>query len=94
MFLVSHPGHGRMATGGNGLPKISPGPIIPYRSTSYGQATSEMALRGPFFPKVTKNVLKNLTPIFTQNLKHAKTDAVLKTHISFCMFWVLGKNGS
>jgi hypothetical protein len=37
--------HGRMAEGGHGLPKVSPGPGMPYPYTPCGQATPENASR-------------------------------------------------
>jgi hypothetical protein len=37
-------GHGRMARGGHGLPKVSPGPAMPYPSTPCGRVTRETAL--------------------------------------------------
>jgi hypothetical protein len=37
--------HGRMASGGHGLPKVSPGPAMPDSSMPCGRATSETALR-------------------------------------------------
>jgi hypothetical protein len=37
--------HGRMARRGHGLPKVSPGPALPYPSSPCGRATPEMALR-------------------------------------------------
>jgi hypothetical protein len=39
--------HGRMARGGHGLPKVSPGTAMPYPSMPWGRATPETALR-PF----------------------------------------------
>jgi hypothetical protein len=36
--------HERTATGGHGLPIVSPGPAIPYPSTPCGRATPETAL--------------------------------------------------
>jgi hypothetical protein len=42
-----HQDNGRMARGGRGLPKVSPGLTVPNLSTLYGQATPERALR-PF----------------------------------------------
>jgi hypothetical protein len=29
--------HGHMTRGGHGLPKVSPGPAMPYPSSSYGE---------------------------------------------------------
>jgi hypothetical protein len=37
--------HGRMARGGHGLPKVSPGPAMPYPSTPCRRTTYETALR-------------------------------------------------
>jgi hypothetical protein len=37
--------HGRMVRGDDGLPKVSPGPAIPYASMTCGWATPEMALK-------------------------------------------------
>jgi hypothetical protein len=39
--------HGRMAKGGHGLPKVSPWPAKPYRSTPCGRATYKTTLQ-PF----------------------------------------------
>jgi hypothetical protein len=43
-FGVLNPHHGRMARGGHGLPKVSPGPTLPYSSMPCRQAIPRAAL--------------------------------------------------
>jgi hypothetical protein len=38
--------HGCMASGGHGLPKVSPGPAMPYHSMTSEQAIPETAILG------------------------------------------------
>jgi hypothetical protein len=47
VHLLRDSDHGRIARGGHGLPKVSPGPAMAYPSTPCGRATSETGLQ-PF----------------------------------------------
>jgi hypothetical protein len=42
--MLTYP-HGRMARGDHGIPKVSPGPALPYPFTPCGRATPETAVR-------------------------------------------------
>jgi hypothetical protein len=43
--------HGRMTRGGQGLPKVSTGPAMPYPFTPWEQATPETAASGVAHPQ-------------------------------------------
>jgi hypothetical protein len=55
--------HGCMARGGHGIPKVLPGPALPYPSTPCGGATPEMALW--LFQGFPAHMAGGLRPYFT-----------------------------
>jgi hypothetical protein len=76
--------HMHMARGGHGLPKVSPGPAMPYPSTPWGRATPEMNLR-LFLGWLTRRA-SGLRPSSTP-LDTPRRTPMLESTLNFYSFW-------